>query len=252
MLLYTNMEIECISSVSNEKIKYLKKLKNDPNFIFLETDKVIFEAIKNNAELIYYLSLNNYNTEIKLNDNTIKYSVSEEILKSLSNLKAPPKCIAVIKNKFLEFKNPIGNFLVLDNIQDPGNLGTIIRSCLGANFMDLYLLNCVRLNNDKVLRSSMGNIFKLRIYEIDKKEFISKIDKTKKIVYADMFGKNIFEYKIKDKIGVVIGNEGNGVSEEIKDICSDTIKIPMLNNLESLNAGVASSIIMYNITFGGK
>lgn len=246
------MEFSKISSVSNDKVKYLKKLKNDSNFIFLETDKVINEAIKNNAEILYYLFLNNYKTLLKINNDTISYSVSEEILASLSNLKAPPKSIAVIKNKFIGFKNPKGNFLILDNIQDPGNLGTIIRSCLGADFMDLYLLNCVRLNNDKVLRSSMGNFFKLRIYELDKNEFINKIDKNLNIVYADMNGKNIFDYKVDKQIGVVIGNEGNGVSQELKNICKDTIKIPMKNDLESLNAGVASSIIMYNITYGGK
>ena len=157
--------------------------------------------------------------------------------------------MGVIKLQNRAIQPPNGNYLVLDELQDPGNVGTLIRSALGANFLDIYLLNSVNISNEKLIRSSMGAIFKTKIYQVSKDEFISNYKKWNKPLYVcDMDGENIYKTHISNNAGIVVGNEGNGVSAEIRGISTGSISIPMKNGLESLNAGVSGSIIMYHLS----
>ena len=140
------------------------------------------------------------------------------------------------------------NFIVLDHIQDPGNLGTIIRSASGTSFKNIFLINCVDVFSQKVIRSSMGGIFKIKAKKfVSCNEFLSfALAQNLKYYVASMEGENLFGIKNKiSNIGVAVGNEGNGVSSLIKDRAFKTISIPMQNGLESLNVGVSCSIIIY-------
>lgn len=150
-------------------------------------------------------------------------------------------------------QKPCGNFLVLENVQDPGNVGTLIRSAQGANFLDIYLINCATITNPKTYRSSMGAVFSTNCCELNFSEF-ETIFKTWNLPLfcADMSGENIYKCKLPCCIGIVIGNEGNGVGKNMETLCTGKIKIPMANGLESLNAGVSGSILMFEIAFGGK
>ena len=137
---------------------------------------------------------------------------------------------------------------MLDNIQNPDNMGAIIRTAVATNFNKIYLINCVDIYNEKVIRASMGTLFKVEFIDTNYQQ-IANLAKSNKIYYADMGGESVFNIKQFEKnLGLVIGNEGNGISKEIKDITNNKLSIPMSNGVESLNASVSAGILMYHIS----
>ena len=142
-----------------------------------------------------------------------------------------------------------GNAVVLDNLQDPANFGAIVRSALAFGFKDIFLIDSVFPYSFKAIRASMGYVFDVKIHEVSYEE-LSRVMKENELtlVVADMNGVTLTDYKLPDKIALVIGNEGNGISDTIKSMNLDTISIPMQNNVESLNAGISASILMYYIS----
>ena len=133
---------------------------------------------------------------------------------------------------------------MLDGINDPGNLGTMVRSAEAFGFDDIILAdNCVDLYNEKSLRASMGSAFRLNILSMSLEE-IKKLKKTYRFISADMDGRDIKKYQVQGPIILAIGNEANGLSAPIRDLTDDFVKISMLGSIESLNAAIASSIIM--------
>ena len=236
-----------IESVQNEKIKYFKKLretkyiKEYKEFI-VEGEHLVEEAIKNGYAIeVIILDGKDYNTNLP------KIYVSDNVLKSISLLKTPQYVMALCKVKN---NNEIkGNrLLLLDNVSDPGNLGTIIRSSVAFN-VDTIILSedSVNLYNDKVVRSSEGMIFNTNIITMNLKETIEKIKGMGIKVYGtDLKGsKYLSEIDIPSSYALVLGNEGMGTKKEILNLCDENIKIEMSNNCESLNVGVAASIILY-------
>lgn len=233
-----------ITSVQNEKIKLLKRLLKDKSFMFLDNPKLISEAVKAGYKIEYLIIKENYAGKTDYGGENVL--VSEEIFKTFSQTVNSQGLIGILKVEKKPLSVPKSNFLVLDELQDPGNVGTLLRSALGANFKDVYLINCAKVASDKVVRSSMGAIFKLNIFECTKNEFLNMCFGLH-MCYADMYGENIYKTTFPKNIGIVVGNEGNGVSEELKKVCNKSVSIPMANGLESLNASVAGSIIMYQI-----
>ena len=145
-------------------------------------------------------------------------------------------------------EKPKTNFLVLDGLQDPGNVGTLIRSAFACGFEYIFLVDSVRKENDKLIRSSVGAVFDSKVYQMTREDFCDMAKKENfDLIMCDMNGQNIFETDITKQVGVVVGNEGQGVSDEIANLCNMTVKIPMKQGIESLNAGVSGSIIMYEI-----
>ena len=236
------------TSIENKRIKEIKKLNNkkyrkETGLFIIESEHLIKEAYKNGylKELILL-----ENTEYKLNIET-NY-VTEKVMKYITELDTIPNMVGIC-NKIKE--KELGNkILVLDGIQDPGNLGTIIRSAV-AFHTDTIVLgnNTVDLYNTKVLRASEGMIFNINIIEKKLTEFIPKLKDMKfQIVGTKVTnGKDIKELEKNKKICIIMGNEGNGISNEILNLCDDYIYIKMNNNCESLNVGVATSIILYEM-----
>ena len=233
--------------MQNEKIKMLKKLMTDKSLVFFDNPKLVQEAFDAGHNILYvikkegYVGKTDYGGEL--------FEVTENVFKAFSSTINSQGLIGVVKFKELPLQKPKTNFLVLDGLQDPGNVGTLLRSALGANFLDVYLLDSVKITNDKVVRSSMGALFKLRIYQTSKSEFLKNYQLWNLPLYVcDMNGQNLYTAKIKGQVGVVVGNEGNGISQEMRQISTNAIKIPMCNNLESLNAGVSGSVVMLYIS----
>ena len=237
-----------ITSLDNKKIKKYLKLKNkkyrDLEKLFLiEGNHLVEEAIKNNL-LVDLLVLEgesfNYSKEITY--------VSLNIMKKLSNMESIPSVIGVVK--FLEPKKITGNkVLILDDVQDPGNLGTIIRSSLAFNVKDIILsLNSVDLYNDKVIRSTQGMLFKVNIIRSNLKEIIPSLKSHGyTILGTDVIkGIDVKELDVS-KFALVMGNEGQGVSPEVKGMCDKNLYIRMNSCVESLNVGVATSILLYEL-----
>ena len=241
--------IRMITSKENEKIKNLKQLLKNKQYLFIDNPKVVLEAV-DGGYVLECLIVNGENSGAdltkfeKFKEKMIE--VNSAVFKLFSTTCNSQGIIGVIKNKERQLATPKGNFVVLDALQDPGNVGTILRSALGADYKDIYLVDCVNALNDKLVRSSMGAIFKLNIYECTKSEFLDfQKDLRADLYVGHMQGENVFELNAQAPFGIIVGNEGNGVSKEMFEIANKKVCVPMKNNLESLNVGVAASLIMY-------
>ena len=235
-----------IDSVNNQKVVFYKKLR-EAKYI-KEYKKFIIEG-KTLVEEAYKAGI--LECVLLTNEDLCDYDVSKKLfskkcLEKISLLKSVPDIMGVVKLK--ETKEIKGNKIVLlDNVQDPGNVGTIIRSALAFN-VDTVVLSSTSVNifNDKLIRSSEGMIFKVNVVTMDLEEAINKIkEKDIKVYYADMFGKEKLEDITLKEYALVMGSEGQGVSKEVKNLCDSSISINMNPLCESLNVGVSASIIMH-------
>lgn len=233
---------DLIRSNSNFLIKEIRKLnkkkyRDVSDKFVVESRKLIDEAIisgyqiehifvREDVETIYFDFAPNF--------------VDKKIFDNASKLVTPDGYMAIVKKK--ESSNIEDRVLILDEIQDPGNMGTLIRSAEAFGYTTIMAINSVDFYNEKVLRSSMGSIFRLNLVE-SSYEDISKLNDH--VIYvADMDGRDYRDENYPDKMALVVGNEGNGISEEIENFAQATIKIPMQGMIESLNAAVSASIIM--------
>lgn len=236
------------SSIDNSKIKDLKKLHNkkyrDKKGLFLvEGRHLVLEAYKTG-----------YLKELLLEENEIlpldvmTYYMTNNVKNYLSELETPTNVIGICEKKEGIIK---GNRIVyLDCIQDPGNLGTIIRSCVAFNVDTLVLSrDCVDLYNSKVIRASQGLVFHLNIVIADINEFGPKLKDENYKIYGTKVthGKSLKTIEKVSKFVIIMGNEGNGISELSSELCDEFIYIDMNDRCESLNVGVATSIILYEL-----
>ena len=236
------------SSIDNSKIKDLKKLHNkkyrDKKGLFLvEGRHLVLEAYKTGNLKELLLEEN----EILPLD-VMTYYMTNNVKNYLSELETPTNIIGVCEKKEGIIK---GNRIVyLDCIQDPGNLGTIIRSCVAFNVDTLILSrDCVDLYNSKVIRASQGLVFHLNIVIADINEFGPKLKDENYKIYGTKVthGKSLKTIEKVSKFVIIMGNEGNGISELSSELCDEFIYIDMNDKCESLNVGVATSIILYEL-----
>ena len=234
-----------ILSKENPVIKEFSKLKQkkyiqQTNTVLLEGIKLINEAEKRGIALKAVFT--NFYTDEDFGCPT--YRLGENAFKCLSSTVSPQGVIAAVELKENEFSMPKSNFLVLDGVQDPGNLGTIIRTAVAAGFCEIYAKNCVDFRNEKVIRSTMGTIFDCKIMPAGMEE-IKKLCKHK-LYCANMNKSSVFDVKnVPKQFGIVMGNEAHGISDEIMSLGLDEVSIPMKNKVESLNVAVASGVMMY-------
>lgn len=240
-MLYTNR--------NNDKIKNIKKLnqkkyRDKENLFLVEGEHLVLEAYK--SGMIKELILEQ-DTVLPLNVDTIY--VTNDIINYISELETPQNIMAVC-NK-LEEKKSLGNkILVLDNIQDPGNLGTIIRSAVAFNIDTIILSDdTVDLYNPKVVRATQGLMFHINIIRRNLLQIIPELKLNNyKILSTNVnHGKSLKTLEKNSKFAIIMGNEGKGVKEEISDLCDEFLYIDMNESCESLNVGVATSIILYEL-----
>ena len=236
------------TSINNQKIKDLKKLQNkkyrdETNMFLVETKHLVKEAYDSGfLEELLVLDDSDFSLDVKTN------YINETVLKYLSVLPSPSEVIGICKKKTEELKG--NKILILDDVQDPGNLGTIIRSSVAFGVSTIVLSKgCADIYSDKVIRASQGMIFKVNIIRADLKEIIEKLKiENYKILGSKVDGgKEIKSVSKSEKFAIIMGNEGNGVSKEVLDMCDEYIYIPMNKECESLNVGVATSIILYEL-----
>lgn len=236
-----------IDSKENNKIKYLNKLRNSKYMNqekkFIVEGKHLVEEAKKTGILLETFSLEDTSYNVKNN------IVSDKIMKYISVLPSKSNILGICK--FIEEKDTIGDkIIILDNVQDPGNLGTIIRSAKAFNIDTIVLsLDSVKKYNEKVIRSARGMLFKVNVITRDLKEFIPYLKNNNYMVYGTDVdnGVNINSIDTKEKIAIIMGNEGQGIESNIKDIIDKNIYIDINKDCESLNVAVATSIIMYEI-----
>ena len=235
-----------IESINNEKIKKYSKLlqkkyRDQESIYLVSTDHLVKEAIKKGIVVEVFLlngCANNYGN--------VTY-VTENVMRKLTDLKNIPSVVAVVKK--MPSKEIRGNVLLLDGLQDPGNVGTIIRSAVAFN-IDTIIFgdNTVDVYNEKVLRASEGMILNINII---KRNLIDAIKELKNNNYNIIGtkvdnGKNIKMINAK-KYALLVGNEGNGVSNELLNMCDEYVYIEMNKKCESLNVSIATSIIIHEL-----
>ena len=170
--------------------------------------------------------------------------VTDELFLRISTEKTPQGVLAVVKLPDTTVKPPQGSCILLDRLQDPGNVGTVIRTANAAGYTDIYLINCADAFSPKSVRASMGGVFHVNIYEGGYDEVFAAIEGAS-LICADMNGENIFDFTAPEKFCLCIGNEGGGVSDTVCQRAEYTVKIPMRETCESLNAAVSAAIAMY-------
>ena len=237
-----------ITSINNEYIKEISKLnekkyRDKLNKYLIEGLHLVTEALK--YDIIDTIIIREdfcYETNIK------HIIVSSEVMKKLSDNPSIPKIMAVVNKKESTISG--NKILLLDRLQDPGNLGTIIRSAVAFNFDTIILSNdTVDLYNSKVLRSTQGMLFNINIVRDDLINVISCLKNNNYTIYGTKVdnGYDVKEINNTNKFALIIGNEGTGISDNILKQCDKYLYIKMNNNCESLNAGVAASILMYEM-----
>lgn len=242
-----------ITSKDNESVKEIKKLKQKKyreNKFIVEGIKMVKEAISEKQE-IECLVLRE-GTILDFDATNYKVlELSEKVFNDLTDVVSPQGVLAVIRkhNDVLKTIDTSADYiLALDGIQDPGNLGTILRTADSINLKQIIVSkNTVDAYSDKVIRSTMGAIYRVEIIEVDNlaEKIIELQNKGFEAVVTSLqTQKSIYDLDYKKKI-VVIGNEANGVSNEVCDIADYKVKIPMKGKTESLNASVAAGIMMY-------
>lgn len=249
---------EIISSTDNKMVKEARSL-NDKKFrrelgkFLVDGEKLVNEIVcgAGVAEKIFVDStkLSEFDYILKKFDGRV-IPVTQKVMASLSENNTPQGIIAEVKMKETGLFSPELNepILILDRIQDPGNMGTIIRTATATGIKTIVLIDCADAFSPKVIRSSSGGVFYLDNFRMTENEIASFCkNHSIELLVADMAGENIFNAEILNKnFALVIGNEGQGVSEYFKTN-GRILSLPMKPLMESLNAGVSASVLMYTL-----
>ena len=247
-----------ITSVHTDIVKQVialkqKKFRDEQGLFVVEGKKQVAEISKD-WKIKFIITTNS--TLSALNPQSLTYIVSDQVFKKISGTETPQGILAVVEKKKYDINNILaqkGLFVICDNLQDPGNIGTIIRTAEAFSCKGIFLSkNSADIYSEKVVRSTMGTIFNIPIFQECDIAALIKIFKEKNIkTYALALdgSKNLQDLKIDtDSVAIIVGNEANGISNEILKIADEKIKIEMTGKAESLNAAIATGITIYKIS----
>lgn len=248
-----------ITSTSNETIKYFislndKKTRMNAKRFIVEGYHLVNEASKTN---LLEAIISTDEKELKKINNVKRYLVNDAIINKIATTKNPQNILGIVKMLDHNITNllPIikGNktkLIMLDDVNDPGNLGTIIRTAAGLGYDGIIMSpNTVDLYNEKVIRSTQGVMFKIPIIKANLQEVIKMLKKEKVFCIGTALtnAKDVKHITEKDKFAICLGNEAKGISKEVLDNMDENVKIAMKNDVESLNVSIAAGIIMYEM-----
>ena len=232
-------------SIKIIKSLHFKKYRDKHNLFLVEGEKCVDELIKSNYEIQSI-----YSTKKTLQ----KYSkydineISEDDLGKISSQVNPNNILAIVKTQHNKIKYSDGITLILDGINNPGNLGTIIRTCDWFGIKNIVCSNnTVDVFNPKVVQSTMGSIFRVNIFYTDLIKYLKKVKYP--IYAATLDGINLSRQKFPSNLHLILGNESNGINDSLLDLVDTKIKIEKQGKAESLNVGIASAIFLHKIIF---
>ncbi len=237
-----------MSELSKNKIKWLrslhsKKSRDSENAYILEGEKMVLEAIQFKPEDLLFIAYTKGFIFPTLSNSIETIEVSDKELTQISTLKTPNKAFAVLKKSTIHSEIKNGLIIALDNVQDPGNLGTILRI---ADWFGIDSIICssdtVDCYNPKVVQASMGAILRIDVQYVDLFQTLSKY--TGKIYGAVLGGKNMYTSELQYEGILLMGNEGKGISPEIQQLITEPISIPGFGHAESLNVSIATGILV--------
>ena len=251
-----------ITSTGNSQVKRLlqlqkkSKARNEEKVFLVEGLRMFMEVPEERVEKVY-ISETLYNKK-KQELNLERFSIevlSDSVFQHVADTKTPQGILCVVNQKeydletVLDIENP--HFVVLDNLQDPGNLGTIVRTAEAAGVDAVFLSKeSVDIYNPKTIRSTMGSIYRMPIIYIeDLLELLSTFkQKGIKSYAAHLEGENSYDKEnYQSGTAILIGNEGNGLREEVSNSADTWVRIPMGGKVESLNAAIAASVLMFEV-----
>ena len=249
--------MESISSTKNEKIKELVKLqtakgRKKAGMYLLEGEHLVEEAIKERAQIKLIVvtgnRLEDYENLLAQTDVQVLV-VSQDVFHKLSMTETTQGILAVVEIVKQEILPHKGHLIVLDAVQDPGNLGTIVRTADAAGFDAVILgTGTVDLYNDKVLRSMQGSHFHIPVFQANLQEYLPILKEKGVQVAVTALHRNSNDYSVLQgatDVAIVVGNEGQGVSNDVIEIADVVVTIPMFGKAESLNVAIASALLMY-------
>lgn len=244
-----------IESIKNQKVKDWKKLqtrkgREKAEAYLIEGPHIIEEAAKAEAPIVEVILTEGMNlSPYPFKESPVVYTVTEKVMFELTDTETPQGIMAVCK--MAEPVSPQnGKLLLLDAIQDPGNLGTIIRTADSAGYDGVLLgAGTVDPYNSKVLRSTQGSIFHLPVRKANLVEEVKSLKQSGMHIYATEVsgGTPYQEVEHQSNFAVILGNEANGVSEELQTLADVNVYIPIFGDAESLNVAVAAGILMYGL-----
>lgn len=249
-----------IESRENNLYKETKKLRerkarNKSSKYIIEGYRLIQEAFIASLPIEYIMVSEDSKEKTSqylgkfIDKNTKIYGLKKELFKEICSTEQPQGIIAVAKMKVVDLDYNGNFYLLCDKVQDPGNLGTIIRTAHAAGVDGVILTKgTVDLYNDKTIRATMGSMFHIPIIFDDEGNSITKgfISKGFSLLATSLEGdRDFFKEDLSGKIIITVGNEGNGVSEEIFKLSDKKVRIPMPGGAESLNVAIATAIILY-------
>lgn len=247
-----------ITSTSNGKIKNLIQLQKKAKVrreqdVFVTEGMKMYQEVPKESIVQTFVSESFYNRYPRMQKDPAVEVVDDRVFNAASDTRTPQGILCVVKQCHYTLKEVLGGerplLMLLENIQDPGNLGTIMRTAEGAGVTGMIMSReTVDLYNPKTIRSTMGSIYRMPFYYAENlREIIEELKKRHISTYAAHLGGASFydEQDYRTGTAFLIGNEGNGLTEELAAYADKYIKIPMCGEVESLNAGIASSILMY-------
>lgn len=250
-----------ITSNQNSKIKLIRTLlgrskeRREAGAFVIEGVRLIEEAANSNCEFQFVLYDGSLSERGKLQVESLRLKgvdveeVSANVMQSLSETEASQGILAVLSNFLFPIPSSLNFILIPDQIRDPGNLGTLLRSAAATGVQAVLIPpETTDAFAPKVLRAGMGAHFKLPIHSMSWAEIYQVIKLAGlQVLIADMNGESCWEMDLTKPVALVIGSEADGASESARKIANGKIKIPMIGEIESLNAGVAGSVLMFEV-----
>ena len=237
-----------IQSKNNPLVKELSSLKEkkgrrERGTFLVEGYKMVRECIASNLNVVRLIVRENYEGDTYGIEPLV---FGQDAFSAICDEKTPQGIAAEVKLPVYEVTPPEGRCLLLDGVADPANVGAIIRTAVAAGYGELYLADCADPYAPKSVRASMSGVFFARIMQGTREQILEALCGVP-LIAADMNGENVFAFRAPEKFCLCVGSEARGLSSEVRSIAAYTVRIPMDERTESLNAAVSAGILMYQL-----
>lgn len=220
-----------------------KKFRRERGSFLVEGGKMVRECVESGMKVLRLAVREDYEGETY---SLPTYVFGFDAFGAICDEKTPQPVVAEVSLPGFPLRAPQSACLLLDGVSDPANVGAIVRTANAAGYGEIYCVDCADPFSPKSVRASMSGIFFVRVMSGSREEVLSALAGVP-LIAADMSGENVFTFAPPEKFALCVGNEGNGLSGEVRSRAAYTVRIPMSEHTESLNAAVSAGIAMYSL-----